>query len=63
MGSGLSNRHFSGAIYLDYVTVSVAIRRFEDTMETDQHLAEIFQNAKSQMKIGNGLLLRSESGR
>lgn len=37
---------------LDYVTVSGAIRRFENKMEKDQHLANIFQNATSQMKIG-----------
>lgn len=52
MGSGLSNLHFSDTIYLHYVTASVAIRRFEETMETDQHLAEIFQNGTSQLKIG-----------
>ncbi len=37
---------------LDYVTVSGAIRRFEEKVETDQHLADIFQIAQSQMEIG-----------
>jgi REP-associated tyrosine transposase len=37
---------------LDYVTVSGAIHRFEEKMETDQHLAEIFQSATSQLEIG-----------
>ncbi|MBZ5537681.1 MAG: hypothetical protein LAO31_17125 [Acidobacteriia bacterium] len=34
---------------LDYVTISGAIRRFEEKMETDQHLAEIFRQAQSQL--------------
>ncbi|MBZ5554920.1 MAG: hypothetical protein LAO21_19565 [Acidobacteriia bacterium] len=52
MGSGLSNLHFSGTIYLDNVIVFSAVRRFDDKMETDQHLAEIFQNVTSQLEIG-----------
>jgi hypothetical protein len=41
---------------LDYVTVSGAIRRFEDHMEKDKHLTALFQRAQSQLEIGNGLL-------
>jgi hypothetical protein len=52
MGSSLSNLHFNATIYLEHVTVSGAIRRFEEKMDTDQHLADIFQNAQSQMEIG-----------
>lgn len=52
MGSGLSNLHFRRTIYLDHLTGSGAIRRFEDKIETDERLAEIFQNTKSQFEIG-----------
>ena len=34
---------------LDYVTVSAAIRRFEEKMEKDKHLADIFRLAQSQL--------------
>jgi putative transposase len=34
---------------LDYVTVSAAIRRFEEKMEKDKHLADIFRQAQSQL--------------
>jgi chromosomal replication initiation ATPase DnaA len=34
---------------LDYVTVSAAIRRFEEKMEKDKHLADIFHQAQSQL--------------
>ena len=37
---------------LDYVTVSGAIRRFEDKLAKDQHLADLFQNAIFQLEIG-----------
>jgi hypothetical protein len=52
MGSGFCNFHFSDTIYLDYVTVSAAIRRFEDKLGIDQYLSEIFHNAQSQLEIG-----------
>ncbi len=37
---------------LDYVTVSEAIRQFEEKVGEDKHLFEIFLNARSQMEIG-----------
>ena len=52
MGSGLSNLHFGATTYLDPVTVSSAIRGFDDKVEKDQHLAETFQDAKSKLEIG-----------
>jgi hypothetical protein len=37
---------------LDYVTVSGAIRRFEERREKNKDLAALFQKAKSQLEIG-----------
>jgi len=35
-----------------YVAVSGAIPRFEEKIEKDQHLADIFHQAKSQFELG-----------